>query len=314
MALNTAIEWAHDSKNYWQGCVEVAGHPACAFCYARRDLERHGHDVWGKDQDRKWVKSSFSDVAKFERLAIETGEPRRVFINSQSDFFEDHTGPLVYWDINAVDRWTNARGQYVSVALDEHGQPFPLEYGRPHAGINICHVDDLRRLAFRQFDACPHLIILLLTKRPELIQSMWPDRVHRKNVCLGTSVSNQKTAEKFAGALAAVPIGPDDGSAIAPHRYLSVEPFLGRIEIDWRPFSWVIIGCESMPGNNVGRLGFKSEREWCEAAAKLCRAVECAGSIPFVKQIPIDGKVSHDMSKWPAGLRRRGVPLVSVAS
>ena len=68
-------------------------------------------------------------------------------------------------------------------------------------------MDDLRLDLFELIDATPNLDWLLLTKRPENVLRMWPasgngkdpgavDYLRRENVWLGTSVSDQRSAEK----------------------------------------------------------------------------------------------------------------------
>jgi protein gp37 len=68
---------------------------------------------------------------------------------------------------------------------------------------------------------------------------------------------------------------------------------------------WVIVGCESGPNRRPMRL------EWAQHIVDQCAAAE----VPcFVKQLPINGKVSHDMSEWPEGLRVRQWPEVNHGS
>lgn len=94
MSLNTKIEWARHTVNFWWGCEEVS--PACAFCYAREwaKYASKGKATWGADGER-WIRAAALDEArKIDRLALgeratETGYTR-VFVNSMSDTFEDH--------------------------------------------------------------------------------------------------------------------------------------------------------------------------------------------------------------------------------
>ncbi len=64
---------------------------------------------------------------------------------------------------------------------------------------------------------------------------------------------------------------------------------------------WVIVGAETGPGRRPCKL------EWVRSIINQCHA---AGVPCFVKQIEIDGKISHDMNEWPEDLRVRQWPKV----
>jgi len=103
-----------------------------------------------------------------------------------------------------------------------------------------------RHRLWQLIDGTPNLDWLLLTKRPQNIKRLapwhsdWPS-----NVWIGTTVENQKTAEKRLPFLLAIP------SAV---RFLSCEPLLGPLnlrawfrETSFYPIDWVIAGGESGP-------------------------------------------------------------------
>jgi protein gp37 len=111
-------------------------------------------------------------------------------------------------------------------------------------------LDDLRRDLFALIDATPHLDWILLTKRPENIRRMWPDRqsqhpsehyyceeptaerdgVHhcrpwyRPNVWLLTSIATQEDADRNVPHLLAC-------RDLVPVLGLSCEPLLGPIDL-----------------------------------------------------------------------------------
>lgn len=112
---------------------------------------------------------------------------------------------------------------------------------------------------FALIDQTPHLDWLLLTKRPENVESMVAEMTagHLNiqdwdNIWLGTSVENQAAADERIPHLAAIPVAV---------RFLSMEPLLGPVDLgvdsdlavkmmDRRAFpldyiDWVIIGGES---------------------------------------------------------------------
>ncbi len=103
MADDTKIEWADDTVNPWWGCAKVS--PACANCYAesldaRFHPDRHilyqggtytekgGH--WGATAPRKIrIDKAIADLERIARRGDREGRPRRVFIASMADVFED---------------------------------------------------------------------------------------------------------------------------------------------------------------------------------------------------------------------------------
>ena len=125
-----------------------------------------------------------------------------------------------------------------------------------------------------------------------------------RNVWLGTTVENQEWADKRITHL----------RKCWPFKlFLSVEPILGPIDIHqgcWRAeyprlynpmaiLRWIILGCESGPKRRPAKP------EWFRNIAEQCRAA----NVPlFVKQIEINGKVSHDMTEWPGDLQIREMP------
>ena len=66
---------------------------------------------------------------------------------------------------------------------------------------------------------------------------------------------------------------------------------------------WVIIGCESINGKS-GRY----DGEFVYAAKRIVRQCKAAGVPVFVKQVPINGKVSKNMAEWPKELRVQEKP------
>lgn len=99
---------------------------------------------------------------------------------------------------------------------------------------------------FSLIDATPHLIWMLLTKRPQHVASMvtdgwlpsidafWPE-----NLWIGTTIEDQQRADERLPHLRAIP---------ARVRFLSCEPLLGPLALDLSGIDWVIVGGESGPG------------------------------------------------------------------
>jgi protein gp37 len=125
--------------------------------------------------------------------------------------------------------------------------------------------------------ATPHLIWLLLTKRPESERAFlkWPE-----NVWIGVSVEDQPRADERIPKLLELPVA---------HRFVSYEPALGPVEFQpvWfggyesctghypRQIDWLIVGGESGPRARPCNL------EWIRLVI-----VECDVRTPcFVKQL-----------------------------
>jgi protein gp37 len=84
---NTEINWTEHTFNPWWGCVKVS--PACDNCYAEAQSKRFGHDVWGKDADRRRMSDKqWGEPIKWNSEAKDCGEHHRVFCASMADVFE----------------------------------------------------------------------------------------------------------------------------------------------------------------------------------------------------------------------------------
>ena len=148
---------------------------------------------------------------------------------------------------------------------------------------------DLVEPRFRLFaiiERTPALDWLLLTKRPENIERLWPagsvGLLGAPNIWLGTTVEDQDRADERIPRLLATP---------AAVRFLSVEPLLGPVDLfdvdgvasqadPLGPFpaekiDWVIVGGESGPGARP------CDVDWIRSVVGQCRK---AGVPCFVKQ------------------------------
>ena len=189
-------------------------------------------------------------------------------------------------------------------------------------------LDAQRRSLFAVIAATPNLDWLLLTKRPENITRLMPE-AGLPNVWLGVSAEDQDTLRRRAWELLKVP---------AAVRFLSLEPLLGRVDLDelellcktWRRgatigtyLDWVIVGGESGPKARPFDVS------WARSVVKQCRE---AGVPCFVKQLGArpydlggdelhaDGSVpvgcfeglrdraGADPAEWPEDLRVREFP------
>jgi protein gp37 len=136
----------------------------------------------------------------------------------------------------------------------------------------------------------------------------WP----LQNTWIGCTCENQEMADKRIPILLQIP---------AAKRFVSVEPCLDFIELRLtkKPIygnqvahfsngklgepenfiDWIILGCESGP-----------HRRKCDdfCLRNIIRQADEAGVPVFVKQIEINGKVSHNTNEWPIWARRQEFP------
>lgn len=89
MSTNTKIEWTDHTFNPWWGCSRVS--PACRFCYADRDAQRYGHQLWRRHGERRMLSdNNWRQPLRWNRQAERDGKPAKVFCASMADVFEDH--------------------------------------------------------------------------------------------------------------------------------------------------------------------------------------------------------------------------------
>ncbi len=156
---------------------------------------------------------------------------------------------------------------------------------------------------------CDQVTWILCTKRPEnffdridLVRKThigklsdwltdWRTGNAPTNVILLTSVENQEAADQRIPELLKIP---------AACRGLSLEPLLDAVRIkDWTGISWAIIGAESGPRRRP------CDNLW---TINLVEQAQAAGLAVFVKQVSINGKVSHDITEWPERLQVQNWP------
>jgi protein gp37 len=95
MGEKTGIQWTDHTFNPWWGCEKVS--PACKHCYAETFSKRLGLPLWGgADTARRMAsEKTWSEPARWNRVAEKAGERRRVFCASMADVFEDRDDLLV---------------------------------------------------------------------------------------------------------------------------------------------------------------------------------------------------------------------------
>ena len=163
-------------------------------------------------------------------------------------------------------------------------------------GDMICRV-------FQAMAASDDLDFLLLTKRTDqmrdCIQHFYGGDEPPKNLWIGATIENENHLDRAITVL----LTP------AAIRWISFEPLLGPIdpEIFWEycfnqcctRIDWVVIGCES------GAKRRPCKMEWMTDIVNVCKK---ENTPVFVKQVEINGKVEHDIFKFPKELQIREFP------
>lgn len=244
---NTLISWCHDTANLWIGCMKV--HEGCDNCYAEALDKRWKGGHWGASTNRKMVNSIWNNLKRFQKLAFDSGEVRRVFVGSMMDIFE---------------------------------KPYPVEDSKGNIISGITTGDIRDRFFTEVVPNSPNLQFLLLTKRPGNIAKYIPAQWLKnppKNVIYGTSAVNQQTADDMIPKLLKVP----------GEHFVSAEPLLGPINFSnwfindsWDHYSvavpkfvkdiaWVIVGGES------GHKAREMQPDWVRKIKDQC----LEAGIPF---------------------------------
>ncbi len=114
MAETSGIEWTDATWNPWYGCHKVS--PACAHCYAERDMTRYGRDF---DTVTRASDATFYAPLKWK-------EPRKVFTCSWSDFFIEEANE---WRVDALRVIAKTPRHTYQVLTKRPEQMFNSKYG-----------------------------------------------------------------------------------------------------------------------------------------------------------------------------------------
>lgn len=142
-------------------------------------------------------------------------------------------------------------------------------------------------------EATPQHTWLVLTKRGQAMSERTRINPPPPNVWCGISASTGKEVS------AALEIMREVKASV---RWMSLEPLVDNAGFDrlhWHPLDWLVVGCESGPKRRPCDL------EWVRTITK------CRGGLPlFIKQLDLNGRVSHDPAEWPEWSRIRQTPKV----
>ena len=271
MGDKSKIEWTDATWNPVSGCTKVSA--GCKNCYAERWFPR----VYNRP---------FNDVKMHpERLEqpLRWKRPRRIFVNSMSDLFHESV-PLDF-----IDR------VFASMAISKQ-HIFQVLTKRPDRmlsyiqSIRISAEDDFQGFDERFTTALKPLNTNIFDDANIISDLTGPLR----NVWLGVSVENQKTADERIPLLLEIP---------AAVRFLSCEPLLEKIDIndcacriEW--IDWVIVGGESGPNfRPMDPDWVRNIRDQCEDAGVPFFFKQWAGANPKRLGRVLDGKVHSEYPK-----------------
>lgn len=231
MAETSKISWTDATFNPWIGCTKVS--PGCANCYAERDWDKRKHRAkWGPMGTRSVTsEDNWKKPLRWDRKAAKEGKRVRVFCASLADVFEDWPGQVRH--SSGVPMW---------LMNEPNGHDFCWGDGHvlddPTSGRAL-KLSDLRHRLFRLIDQTPNLDWILVTKRPENIRTMWPEKswtsqttadsinetgyLYRPNVWLLASTEDQQRFDERVPELLRC-------RDLVPVLGVSAEPLLGPID------------------------------------------------------------------------------------
>ena len=281
----TKIPWTNETINPWVGCTKCAD--GCRECYAETmawRLKCMGKPAYQRvlNSKNKWNGNIVRQAGQLEKV-LSWRKPRMIFWGSMTDIFHPKV-PFEWIDpMMAVIALTPQHTHQILTKRPER----MAEY---FEGVAALEVESERDMVI--WDAWRAVYGEKLNDR------IWP----LPNLWLGTSISTQADTDKNIPILMQIP---------AAVRFISLEPMLERIDFYGEDGSFlhdfwqselfdtnngvathlhqIIIGCESGPKRRPCRL------EWVKDVIRQC---DEAGVSVFVKQLDINGKVSHNPKEW----------------
>ncbi len=315
MSASSAIEWTDATWNPVRGCTKVS--PGCANCYAETFAERFrgvkGHP-YEQGFDLRLVPEKLTEPLRWKK-------PRRVFVNSMSDLFQDGVPDSYIDQVFAVMALCPQHTFQVLTKRAERMRSYlvcePVQRIADAIGFGTVGSD----LPYEHRQAAANR---MLRAYPEL-KRQWP----LPNVWQGVSVENQHFADERIPLLLQTP---------AAVRFISAEPLLGLVDVrrwllparcistgipmrrvpenDLPALDWVIVGGESGHGARPFDLAWaRSIVQQCKAAGVSC-FVKQLGSDPFEPysdgtqfvDLHLKSRKGGDPSEWPMDLRVREFP------
>lgn len=284
MSQNSSIEWTDATWNPVRGCVKVS--PGCAHCYAEAFAERFrgvkGHP-YEQGFDLRLVPEKLKEPLSWKK-------PRRVFVNSMSDLFQDGVPDSYLDSCFAVMACAQRHTFQVLTKRPDRMRDYLLSRAKSA---------DYWKKAARE---------LGWALEWEGISLVW---YPLPNVIVGASIENDNFAQiRF-------PILCDLGER-GWSTMVSMEPLLSAVTVPDRYLAlgkraWVIVGGESGHGARPFGVG------WAQSIIQQCRS---ASVRVFLKQLganpdwsgyafpdlALKSRKGGNPDEWPRDLRVREFP------
>lgn len=183
----------------------------------------------------------------------------------------------------------------------------PLHWRKPRR-VGVCFMGDLfdeqvpsdwQSNVYDIMDQCPKHLFFILTKQAKIMANRLAGVQRLDNIWHGVSICDQEDADRMIPDLLKVP----------GKKWVSIEPMLGKTRLDWaldhpqrtaiEQLGWIVCGAESGPKRRPCYW------PWMIDVVEQCRA---AGVPVYVKQMLINGRVSHNPEEWPEELRVQDLP------
>ena len=163
--------------------------------------------------------------------------------------------------------------------------------------------DDFIGEVFDVMLGTPRHTYQILTKRAQRLAALAPELPWPTNVWMGVSIETQRYAFRLAH-LRRVP---------AAVRFLSVEPLLGPVELDFDGVDWCIVGGESGKGHRpVDEAWIRSIRDGCVSAGVPFFFKQWGGASPKAGGRSLEGRTWEEMPTAKVRLAEEAARLVKV--
>ena len=261
MGDKTKIEWTDATWNPVIGCTKVSA--GCKLCYWMPAHDRR-HAAWqaGRwpDAPRQYHQPSSVVQMMGERIdqPLRWQRPRRVFVNSLSDLFNEEIPAAFIADVFATMALAARHTFQVLTKRPERMRAWVAGEGRREVVLAMRRKIDPARNGWAHFSPGTVRHACWIDSWAE--KAAWP----LPNVWLGTSVEDQRAADERIPHLLAVP---------AAVRFLSCEPLLGAVDFGQK-IDWVICGGES---DTDGKSARPMHPDWARSLRDQCAAAR----VPF---------------------------------
>lgn len=284
MGRTTGIEYVRSTRNFWTGCTKIG--PGCDHCYAERFHAWMSKGAsWGPGAPRTpHLEGAARDLRRWDKQAAAEQaagavEPWRVFINTQSDFFDNEV-PQEWRDFawGIMRECKHLTFVLITKRVGNVMSMLPADWGDGYQNVWLLITVTDQHEADRD--------IFKLLRIPATVRGL--------------------SIEPMLGPINLTRIGADKPMSL--DALCGVMRSTAPISIDPSPpeetprIDWVVPGAESGQGARPASI------DWFRSLEKQCQA---AGVAFFMKQLSgPGGKPIKDMALFPDGLKVRQYPTV----